>query len=437
MSVVDEFLEHYVREIDHFAAAARAVNQRIEDALTVHGVRAIVTSRAKGIKRLRDKVEKRNRIKRYKTEKDIYNDIIDLSGVRVALYFPGDRDKVGSIIEELFTQARRPKTFPEKSRPKTGKRFAGYVATHYLVRLKPEDNSQAENRYANTKVEIQVASVLMHGWAEVEHDLEYKPGSGEISEDESAILDELNGLVLTGELALERLQRAILRRVGKDDQEFRNQFELASYLSQRATKEGMDDKDVGRVDALLAALRYLHMATPSKVGTISANLDKDEKKRPIADVLIDRLIAKTKRGANQLAKILSSVLGANTSGPLVDEKTQAIGAFLVAWQELEKLVSHLAGSRGHDRSTPFYVTLRGAKIGKNLLLRLRGTASLRNSVVHGTFASSTKVLEAATETIKTELIPDVKDLIKRREKLQNRLPPQIPPPHNPFDPSSK
>jgi len=48
----------------------------------------------------------------------------------------------------------------------------------------------------------------MLAWAEVEHDLVYKPTQGELSEDEYAILDELNTMVLAGEVMLERLQSA-------------------------------------------------------------------------------------------------------------------------------------------------------------------------------------------------------------------------------------
>lgn len=48
----------------------------------------------------------------------------------------------------------------------------------------------------------------MHAWSEVEHDLIYKPLQGTLSKEELAILDELNGLVLAGEIALERLQAA-------------------------------------------------------------------------------------------------------------------------------------------------------------------------------------------------------------------------------------
>ena len=65
--------------------------------------------------------------------------------------------------------------------------------------------TDAQKRYADARIEIQVASLLMHAWSEVEHDLVYKPLQGGLSTDEYAILDELNGLVERGEIALERL----------------------------------------------------------------------------------------------------------------------------------------------------------------------------------------------------------------------------------------
>jgi len=78
-----------------------------------------------------------------------------------------------------------------------------------------------------------VASVLIHAWAEVEHDLVYKPTSGKLSEDEYAILDELNGLVLAGEISLERLQRAAKLRIDKMVGKFNNHYELAAYIYDR------------------------------------------------------------------------------------------------------------------------------------------------------------------------------------------------------------
>jgi ppGpp synthetase/RelA/SpoT-type nucleotidyltranferase len=97
MTLIDEFLEHYNREFDHYAQAASLVHQRLETALVKRGIRAIVTSRAKGVKRLHEKLQKRNAKKPYRDMKAIYADIVDLSGVRVALYFPTDKDKVDTL----------------------------------------------------------------------------------------------------------------------------------------------------------------------------------------------------------------------------------------------------------------------------------------------------------------------------------------------------
>ena len=88
----------------------------------------------------------------------------------------------------------------------------------------------SEKRYCRARIEIQVASVLMHAWSEVEHDLIYKPLQGTLSKEELAILDELNGLVLAGEIALERLQAAGNERIRSKNAVFNNQYELASYL---------------------------------------------------------------------------------------------------------------------------------------------------------------------------------------------------------------
>lgn len=123
------------------------------------------------------------------------------------------------------------KQFPEQSKPPTyNKRFSGYWANHYRVHMKEEIVQPSEKRYCAARIEIQVASVLMHAWSEVEHDLVYKPMQGTLSEEELAILDELNGLVLTGEIALERLQAAGNERIQNSKATFANQFELASYL---------------------------------------------------------------------------------------------------------------------------------------------------------------------------------------------------------------
>jgi len=158
---------------------------------------------------------------------------------------------VGRLIDELFVVSVT-KKFPDGSPPSYEKRFAGYSATHYRIRLRESNLAEAQKRYAEARIEVQIASVLMHAWAEVEHDLVYKPFEGKLSDDEYAILDELNGMVMAGEIALERLQRAGDVRVASRDRPFANHYELAAHLLNKA-KVGEStamQAGLGRVDQL-------------------------------------------------------------------------------------------------------------------------------------------------------------------------------------------
>jgi ppGpp synthetase/RelA/SpoT-type nucleotidyltranferase len=206
LSVIDAFIKLYEHEQDYYKETAHKVQEELEEALQDAGIRAIVTYRAKKPRRLREKLMKRDQKRHYQSFRDIYDDIVDMAGVRVALYLPHDRDAVGQIIEKIFAPVRPPKHFPEDRGPGDG---MGYVATHYLVQLRPEGLHKEELRYADTNVEIQVASVLMHAWAEVTHDLTYKPAKGSLTPEEARIVQDLNDIVQAGEAALERLQESV------------------------------------------------------------------------------------------------------------------------------------------------------------------------------------------------------------------------------------
>jgi ppGpp synthetase/RelA/SpoT-type nucleotidyltranferase len=136
--------------------------------------------------------------------------------VGVALYFPGEREQVGGLISRLFHEYQPRRVFPDMSQTRKDKRFSGYSALHYRVRLQPHTLAESDQRYAGANIEIQVASVLMHGWAEVEHDLVYKPAEGELSPEEHSLLDQLNGLVLAGEPADQETHpiRLVTARIG-------------------------------------------------------------------------------------------------------------------------------------------------------------------------------------------------------------------------------
>jgi len=154
--VIDSFLAQYRKEFDFFDQAARLVHQQLDAQLQASGLRAIVTFRAKAPNSLERKLRQRahQKQKAYKSIAAVYSDIVDLAGVRVALYFPSDRDEIDKIISRSFILTQPRKEFPVSSPQSKEKRFSGYWATHYRVKLRDERLSDITKRYASALVEI-------------------------------------------------------------------------------------------------------------------------------------------------------------------------------------------------------------------------------------------------------------------------------------------
>ncbi len=297
MPVIEEFLNQYANKIDFYREAGRICAHLCETNMEQMGIRTIVTSRAKRVDRLRDKLEKRSITKNYSSFEEIEEDIADLAGVRIALYFPGDLVKVQKFIEANF-QVKECRVFPgnevieDTMSCPYQKRFSGYWATHCRVYLKEKDLSEDTVRYADTVIEIQIASALMHAWAEVEHDLIYKPYSGDLSYEEYQILDELNGLVLAGEIALQRLQKAVKNRVSQTGKEFNNHYEVAMFLHTNlgSASEGMPIEIVlGRVDLMFQCIKASEYQKPEKLKELLIYVDISDQDRSVVEQLMEQL----------------------------------------------------------------------------------------------------------------------------------------------------
>jgi ppGpp synthetase/RelA/SpoT-type nucleotidyltranferase len=352
----------------------------------------------------------KNRISKgqeYKSDEEIYSDIIDLAGVRIALYFPGDAEEVGRFIESRFEAIKPVRMFPEDSKELlTGKRFSGYSARHYIVNLKKDTLSVPQQRYSSTPIEIQVASVLMHAWAEVEHDLIYKPGHGTLSDDEYAILDELNGLVLSGEITLERLQKAVESRVAGKSRKFSNHYELAAYLLEAArpiTKGSAGELSIGRVDLLFKLLAKVGMDRPDKIAPLIREVKTISEQRPLAEQITDTILRERQDlyKTYQLIRNEQEVKTPYTirrSRMLTNRRQQAVRAFMGQWIALENMMLALVRQKMPRASTlrvrrllPVYFSKLGVA-DKDVLDDIQRLRRLRNAVVHGSAIPSTEVL---------------------------------------------
>lgn len=398
--LIDEFLARYRKEYDFYDQAARLAAQFLEGRLRAAGIRSMVTSRAKAIGRLDEKVRSRaaNPKKSYTCVDDIFKDIVDLAGVRVAMYFPGEYTQVENIIRELFIVLDE-RLFPDESTPpgdpesQYKKRFSGYWARHYRVQLQDDLLRDAQRRYTEAKIEIQVASVLMHSWAEVEHDLIYKPQQGPLSYEEHAILDELNGLVLAGEVALEQLQRAGEARVAAGEREFSNHYDLASHLLATfapSIRVPFGEIALGRIDLLFELLKKLNLGTPERIKPYVQSLNPDLEKRPLADQIIDQLLSQDPETRYPIYDKLRSSrpvpgdYAGRTRNQVGVEADEEVTQFLKQWVALERKIKEKAKALGAQGIYPSSKLLSRLGINDEALLKdFEGIRRTRNEVVHG------------------------------------------------------
>lgn len=101
------------------------------------------------------------------------SELHDFAGIRVITYFADQVDEVADLFRQSFdvddsrTKDRRDTIDPD--------RF-GYLSMHMAIRLDSSRRSLPEwHRYADVWTEVQIRSSLQHSWAEIEHDLGYKP----------------------------------------------------------------------------------------------------------------------------------------------------------------------------------------------------------------------------------------------------------------------
>jgi len=410
MDLIEEFIDQYNKQYDFYSELAKIGNGKLESELAKRGIKAIVSYRAKHPNRLQDKLRQRLTEKNYKTIKDIYDDIVDLAGVRVALYFPSDRELVDEIVRELFS-IKKVKTFPEESHnPKHSKRFSGYWATHYRVAIKPTDKGR--DRYQSSLFEIQVASVLMHAWSEVEHDLVYKPLSGDLSEEELAILDEINGLVITGEIALERLQKAITKRT-MGSKEIVDRYEMTNLIVNSLNKNYLQKLKLGDTSNIS---KYLNTTSRIDTKTFSKYIEKINQgvKETISDQILNMVVKdhyKDNIKENSLKEYFVSVSGPN-------KDTSGFELFVKAWIVLEKAMSYYNRENSilHRKYfVPDFKKLSEAKVlTQKDISELNNFRKTRNQLLHGIETPPDKYLNKAYSRLR-ELTEKIIDQINNKE----------------------
>lgn len=124
-----------------------------------------VTGRTKDERNCIEKVKRKN----YERPQ---NQLTDISGIRIIVYFEHDVEAVSKIIENSF-RVDMENSLNRDNVLSTNE--VGYRSVHYVCDLGNDRIKLPEfSAFANLRFEFQVRTVLQHAWAELAHDRNYK-----------------------------------------------------------------------------------------------------------------------------------------------------------------------------------------------------------------------------------------------------------------------
>jgi len=160
----DKLIKKYFYLFPKYTRLGENIKEVLKNKLDKEDISYVyVDSRVKKLNQFTKKLER----KKYK---DPFNQTEDLCGVRVICFFQNDVERIGEIIEKEFKVV----STIDKQR-EIGSTTFGYRSKHFVAKVK-KGWCKIPNYEGleDLKVEIQVRTILMHAWAEIEHKLAYK-----------------------------------------------------------------------------------------------------------------------------------------------------------------------------------------------------------------------------------------------------------------------
>ena len=110
------------------------------------------------------KILQKIQIKGYKK----LNNITDIAGLRIITYYADAIDRIAKTLRKEFIIDEKSSIDYRNMNPHE----FGYSALHYICKYKADRTRLSEYKsFKNIRFEIQITTVLMHAWAELEHDL--------------------------------------------------------------------------------------------------------------------------------------------------------------------------------------------------------------------------------------------------------------------------
>ena len=158
------YQELYNTSFDSYNNLGKNLVQALEILLTNHKIRFLtIYYRVKELDSFLDKIDR-------KAYTDPFEELEDFCGIRIICYYQSDIGKIRDIVKnELFVTESK-----DKEASLDYDQF-GYRSHHIIAHIDESWTKVPNYRdLKGKKAEIQIRSVLMHAWAEIEHNLAYK-----------------------------------------------------------------------------------------------------------------------------------------------------------------------------------------------------------------------------------------------------------------------
>jgi len=168
-------------------------------------------------------------------------EIEDMAAARIITYVLRALPQVEAAVQREFKVVER----SDKNEQLLQRAQVGYRSIHLIVEMKPERASLLEYReFDGLRAEIQIRTILQHAWAEIEHDMRYKP-LAEPNRVLSQRFTALAGLIEVGDREFEQIYEI-------DEKRRRDLVDLAQISELPVSVEGTSNiegkfKDDGTV----------------------------------------------------------------------------------------------------------------------------------------------------------------------------------------------
>ncbi len=243
-TVINDASERYHRERDRYRKLTQVVYDICDtEIIQQNGIPAQVTHRTKSIKSFTDKLirfsENPEKAKRFGSVEDVFRELSDFSGVRIALYSQEHQDFVRQAIESRFCGPEGDDCISIDPKDKNNLDYYNfYRAIHCQVYLKESDISGDNENLGGLSCEIQICTMMAHVWNEIEHDIVYKTKKVP-DKDQLDLVRELGLLVRRGDETIDNLFAAKNNRIKNEFQKSKknseivqSEAELTEFLAQ-------------------------------------------------------------------------------------------------------------------------------------------------------------------------------------------------------------